>query len=236
MLFLISVKLTLITLVLLPITGGIIASIIKQLKKRAVQSQETMGRIVNILDESFGGMRVINAFNARKFISDKIEAETSYHRKVNLSMSRRNELASPVSEFLGIMVVAGILLYGAQSVLSGGSDLTPSSFFTFLTIYASMIQPAKGLTGVITSLQKGVVSAQRIFAVIDTQPAIKNKPDAIPLVDFKESIEFRNTTFAYDKDIVLKNINLKIQKGTSIALVGASGGGKSTLADLIRAL
>jgi subfamily B ATP-binding cassette protein MsbA len=131
------------------------------------------------------------------------------------------------------MVVAGILLYGGQSVLSGGSDLTPSSFFTFLTIYASMIQPAKGLTGGITSLQKGVVSAERIFSVIDTQPAIKNKPNAIPLEAFKESIEFRNTNFAYDRDTVLKNINLVIQKGRSIALVGASGGGKSTLADLI---
>ncbi|MEJ7643954.1 MAG: ABC transporter ATP-binding protein [Chryseolinea sp.] len=232
-LFMISVKLTLITLILLPITGGIIASIIKQLKKRAVQSQETMGRIVNILDETFGGMRVINAFNARRFISDKIELETSFHRKVNLSMSRRNELASPVSELLGIMVVAVILFYGGQSVMSGSGDLTPSSFLTFLTIYANMIQPAKGFTSGITSLQKGVVSAQRIFTVIDTQPLIKNNQNAIPLVAFKESIEFRNTSFAYDKDIVLKNINLVIQKGKSIALVGASGGGKSTLADLI---
>src|SRR5688500_2833572 len=102
MLLMISVKLTLITMVVLPITGGIIAAIVKQLKKKAIQSQETMGRIVNILDEAFGGMRVISSFNARHFILDKIESETSYHRKVNLSMSRRNELASPVSESLGV--------------------------------------------------------------------------------------------------------------------------------------
>ncbi|HTE31055.1 MAG TPA: ABC transporter ATP-binding protein [Chryseolinea sp.] len=233
MLFMISVKLTLFTLVVLPITGGVIAAIIKQLKKRAVQSQEAMGRIVNILDEAFSGMRVINAFNARNFILGKIDTETSYHRKVNLSMSRRNELASPLSELLGITVVAAILFYGGQSVMSGTGDLTPSSFLTFLTIYANMIQPAKNFSNGITSLQKGVVSAQRIFSIIDTKSSIVNKPNAIKLIEFKKNIVFSNVNFAYDKEFVLKDINLEIQKGKTIALVGSSGGGKSTLADLI---
>ena len=233
MLFLISVELTLFTLIVLPITGGVISVIIKQLKRKAAQSQQTMGRIVNILDEAFSGMRVISAFNARNFLFRKIDEETSYHRKVNLSMSRRNELASPLSELLGVVVVAGILFYGGQSVMSGEDGLTPSSFLTFLTFYASMLQPAKSFSNGITSLQKGVVSAERIFVIIDTQSAIQNKPDAISLKEFKHEIEFKNVSFAYDKDYVLKEINLKVEKGKTIALVGPSGGGKSTLADLI---
>lgn len=233
MLFLISVKLTLFTLIVLPVTGGVISVIIKQLKRKAAQSQQTMGRIVNILDEAFSGMRVISAFNARNFLFRKIDAETSYHRKVNLSISRRNELASPLSEFLGVIVVAVILYYGGQSVMSGEDGLTPSAFLTFLTFYASMIQPAKNFSNGITSLQKGVVSAERIFVIIDTQSAIQNKPNAVPLREFKHEIEFRNVSFAYDREPVLKEINLTIGKGQTIALVGPSGGGKSTLADLV---
>ena len=233
MLFVISVKLTLITMIVLPVAGGLIAAIIKQLKVKATLSQEAMGRIVNILDETFGGMRVIQAFNARKFIGDKLEDEATYHRKVNYSISRRNELSSPLSEFLGVLIVAGILFYGGQSVISGTGDLTPASFFTFLTIYANLIQPAKNLSNGVTTLQKGVISAQRIFSVIDTVPAVQNKPDAIVLDEFRDSIEFKDVSFAYNKEMVLRRINLRIEKGKTVALVGPSGGGKSTLADLV---
>ena len=232
-LFTISVKLTLFTVIVLPVTGGVISEIIRRLKRRALQSQETMGRIVNILDETFSGMRVINAFNARNFVLKKIEDETTFHRRVNLSISRKNELASPLSEFLGVMVVALILYYGGQMVLSGDQELKSAEFLLFLTIYANMIQPAKNFSNGITSLQKGTISAQRIFDVIDMEPAIQDKPNAIVLGEFKDCIEFRNVSFAYDKELVLNNVNLKIEKGKSIALVGPSGGGKSTLADLV---
>lgn len=232
-LFVISVKLTLITLVVLPVTGAIIAAIIKQLKVKATLSQEAMGRIVSILDETFSGMRVIKAFNARRFIADKLEAEASYHRKVNYSISRRNELASPLSEFLGVTIVAGVLFYGGLSVISGTGDLTPAAFFTFLTVYANMIQPAKNLSNGITSLQKGAISAGRIFSVIDTRSAIVNKPNAIVLDQFRDCIEFNDVSFAYEKEMVLRHIKLRIEKGKTVALVGPSGGGKSTLADLI---
>lgn len=233
MLFLISAKLALFTLVILPITGGVIAEIIKRLKKRALQSQETMGRIVNILDEAFGGMRVIYAFNARNFLLKKIEDETAFHKKVNLSLSRKNELASPLSELLGVVIVAIILYYGGRSVLAGDESLSASSFILFLTIYASMIQPAKNFSNGITSLQKGLISARRIFEIIDTESLIKDKPNAIALDKFKERIEFKNVSFAYNETPVLKNINLIVEKGKTIALVGPSGGGKSTLADLV---
>jgi ATP-binding cassette, subfamily B, bacterial MsbA len=232
-LFFISFKLTLFTLVLLPITGGVLAEIIKRLKKRAIQSQESLGRIVNILDETFGGMRIVKAFNARSFILKKIDDETSYHRKVNLSIARKNELASPVSETLGVIIVACILYYGGTLVLGKSSELSAGAFITFLGLFAQILQPAKNFSNGITSVQKGTVSAQRIFEVIDTVSAIRNKPNAIILKAFNDSIEFKNVSFAYDKDHVLRNINLKIEKGKTIALVGPSGGGKSTLADLV---
>lgn len=232
-LFFISFKLTLFTLLLLPVTGGILAEIIKRLKKHARQSQESLGRIVNVLDETFSGMRVVQAFNARPFILKKIDNETSYHRKVNLSIARKNELASPVSETLGVVIVAGILFFGGSLVLEENSGITPGEFLLFLGIFAQVIQPAKNFSNGITSVQKGTVSAQRIFMVIDTIPLIQNKPGAKVLDAFKTDIVFRNVSFAYDKDHVLRDINLRIEKGKTIALVGSSGGGKSTLADLI---
>ncbi len=232
-LFTISVELALITLIVLPITGGVISSIIRRLRKKAVQSQESMGRIVNILDETFSSMRVINAFNARNFIIGRMDQETSYHKRVNLSISRKNELASPMSEFLGVVIVAFILYYGGQMAMTGTGGLNPAKFMTFLTFYASMIQPAKNFSNGITSLQKGTEAAKRIFVITDLVPAVRSKPNAIKLNEFKEEIEFRNVSFAYDKEHVLRDINLKIRKGKTIALVGPSGGGKSTLADLI---
>lgn len=232
-LFFISVKLTLFTLILLPVTGGILAEIIKRLKKKAVQSQESVGRMVNILDETFAGMRVVKAFNARNFILNKVDEETSYHRKVNISIARKNELAGPVSETLGILIVAGIILYGSTLVLGENPSLTPGEFLGFLGLFAQIIQPAKNFSNGVTSVQKGTVSAERIFAIIDTVPVIQSKPGAPELASFEKNIEFKNVSFAYDKDHVLRNINLTIEKGKTIALVGPSGGGKSTLADLV---
>jgi subfamily B ATP-binding cassette protein MsbA len=232
-LFLISVKLTLFTLIVFPVAGGILAEIIKRLKRRASQSQESQGRIVNILDEVFSGMRVINAFNARWFVLKKIDTETSYHRKVNLSMARKNELSSPVSETLGVMIVAGLMYFGGSLVLSHNSELSPGEFLVFIGVFAMIIQPAKNFSNGITSVQKGTVSAERIFRIVDTESLIQNSPNARELSDFRQSVEFRNVSFAYDRDFVLKNINLTIEKGKTIALIGPSGGGKSTLADLV---
>jgi ATP-binding cassette, subfamily B, bacterial MsbA len=231
MLFSISVELTLFTLVVLPITGGIIGEIIRRLKKKAKLSQESMGRITNMLDETFGGMRVIKAFTAATFMHNKMERETSFHRKVNYSMSKKNEAAAPLSELLGVCVVAVILYYGGQLVMNGLMEA--SQFIVFLAIYANMIQPAKSFANGITSIQKGTISAERIFKVMDLQTDIVSKPGAIHKNDFEHHLTFDNVSFAYDKDSVLKNINLEIRKGTTVALVGPSGGGKSTLADLV---
>jgi len=232
-LFTISPKLTFFTLLVLPITGGVLAEIIKRLKKQATASQESLGRIVNILDEAFSGMRVVKAFNARHFIIRKIEEESSYYRRVNKSMSYKNELASPISEILGVIIIAGIIFFGGNMVLSEESALKPEVFIGFLAVFSMIIQPAKNFSNGITSLQRGTASAKRIFDIMDVEPAIKDKPNAEVLKDFTQSIEFRNVSFAYETDDVLKNINLKIAKGKTVALVGPSGGGKSTLADLV---
>jgi subfamily B ATP-binding cassette protein MsbA len=232
-LFTISPQLTLFTLLVLPITGGALAEIIKRLKRQARQSQESLGRILNILDETFSGMRVIKAFNARNFVIDKIESESAFYRKTSKSMAYKNELASPVSEILGVIIIAGIIFYGGNMVLSENSSLEPAAFMTFLAMFAMIIQPAKNFSNGITSLQRGTASANRIFSVIDQQPVITSKPGAIVLKDFRQAIEFKNVSFAYSTEPVLKNINLKVEKGKTIALVGPSGGGKSTLADLV---
>jgi len=232
-LFTISPQLTLFTLLVLPLTGGVIAEIIKRLKRQATLSQESLGRIVNLLDETFAGMRVVKAFNARGFVMNKLEEEAAYYRRVNKSMAYKNELASPVSEILGVMIIAGIIFFGGNLVLSEQSTLEPEAFLGFLAVFSMIIQPAKNFSNGITSLQKGTASAKRIFELIDRKPEIENSPDAITLTGFQESIEFRNVGFAYQREPVLKNINLVIPKGKTVALVGPSGGGKSTLADLV---
>jgi subfamily B ATP-binding cassette protein MsbA len=233
MLFTISPQLTLFTLLVLPLTGGVLAEIIKRLKKQATQSQESLGRILTILDETFSGMRVIKAFNARKFVIDRIERESGFYRATSKSMAYKNELASPVSEILGVLIISGIIFFGGNMVLSNDATLESSAFMTFLAVFTMIIQPAKSFSNGITSLQRGTASAARIFSIIDLQPVIRSKPNAIELKSFEKSIEFKNVSFAYDTEHVLQNINLTIEKGTTIALVGPSGGGKSTLADLV---
>ena len=232
-LFTISAKLTLFTLLVLPLTGGVLAEIIKRLKRQATKTQQSLGRIANILDETFTGMRVVKAFNARNYIIKKMDEESSYYRKVSKSMSYKNEMASPVSEILGVLIIAGIIFFGGNMVLSKNSSLEPEVFLGFLAMFAMIIQPAKEFSNGITALQRGTASAKRIFTLIDTQPLIENKPNAIKLQSFEKNITFENVSFAYEAGLVLRNINLTVERGKTVALIGPSGGGKSTLADLV---
>jgi subfamily B ATP-binding cassette protein MsbA len=224
-LFTISPQLFLFTLLVLPLTGTVVAEIIKRLKKQATESQESLGRILSILDETFSGMRVIKAFNARNFVVGKIETETAYYRKTTKSMAYKNELSAPVSEILGVMIVAGIIYFGGNMVLSDESSLKPEAFLGFLGVFAMIMQPAKSFSNGITSLQRGTASAKRIFSLIDEKPVIHNKPGAIELKSFEKGIEFKNVNFAYETERVLKNINLTIEKGKTLALVGSVRGG-----------
>lgn len=232
-LFMMSVKLTLFTILIIPISGAIIGGITRRLKKKAIQSQESLGRIVNILDESLSGMRVIKAFNAEWFMKNKFDQETDYYSTVNVNMARKNELASPISQFLGVSVVAGILVYGGGLVLSGDSDLGASDFITYIIIFTQVLNPAKEISRAMSNIQRGIASAERIFKVIDTPAKINSPKEPVKINGFQSSIEFQRVNFAYEETSVLQDIHFTLSKGKTIALVGPSGGGKSTLADLV---
>ncbi len=232
-LFAMSFKLTLFTLIIMPISGTIISELTKRLKKSATQSQESLGRIVNILDETLSGMRIVKAFNARTFVGGKFGKEVGRYADLNVSMARKQELASPVSEFLGVSVVAGILLYGGILVLNNNSSLTASEFIAYIIIFSQILVPAKAISNALSSIQRGLASGERIFRTIDTQPAIQDPPHPRPLDSFTKDIVFDKVSFSYEKEPVLQRISFIIRKGKTVAIVGPSGGGKSTLADLI---
>ncbi len=228
-----SVSLTIFTLILLPLSGGIIAAIAKRLRKPARESQESLGRIVNFTDELISGLRIIKAFNAVNFINNRFRKETKRYSSIYMSMVRKREMASPISEFLGVLFVGGILLYGGNLVLNNKSSMDASAFITYIIIFAQILNPAKAISKAVTNIQRGLASGERIFRILDTETVIKEMPGAVVAREFKSSIEFNNVSFSYGNVPVLKHINLKIPIGKTVALVGPSGGGKSTLVDLI---
>lgn len=232
-LFILSYQLTLFTIVILPVSGAVIASIAKRLKKKAVQSQSNLGEMVGTIDETIGGVRVINAFNALSYVISKFNRQNDKYARLNVSMANRFELAGPISEFLGIIVVALVLYYGGSLVLSGESSLNGGQFLAYIALFSQILQPAKSISNSMSGIQRGLASADRILELLETKTEIIEKEDAKDLPVFNHSIEFKNVWFAYENESVLRQINLKINKGEMIALVGQSGGGKSTLADLI---
>ncbi len=233
-LFTISAKLTLVAFVVIPISGGIIATLVRRMKRDATQSQQRLSGLLSVLDETLGGMRVVKAFNAEGFILGKFRAENEGYRTAIESLAKRRELASPFSEFMGVTVLSAILLYGGSLVLSGQSDLTAGQFVAYLALFSQVTRPAKDISNAFSSSQRGLVSGKRVLDLIDTQPAIIDKPGAVVLTDFRDEIRFEQVSFAYDPDVpVLQHIDFVLKKGQTVALVGASGGGKSTLADLL---
>ncbi|PSR55023.1 antibiotic ABC transporter ATP-binding protein [Adhaeribacter arboris] len=233
MLFAMSVKLTLFTVLVMPISGYIISAISKKLKQRAVEGHESLGTILSIIDETLGGMRVIKAFNAQEYVIDKFSQHNNRYARIITSITNKRSLASPISEFMGVAAVAGILFYGGSLVLNQQSDLTASEFITYIVLFSQVLVPAKAISTAFSNIQRGLVSGDKILAIIDTQPQIRDLPTAKILPAFTESITFQDVSFAYGTEPVLQHINLTIPKGKTIALVGPSGGGKSTLADLL---
>jgi len=232
LLFATSYGLTLFTLIILPISGYVISDLAKRLKKKAILGQESLSRQLSILDETLGGMRVVKAFNAVNYVIDIFSREVKKFAQIDLSMARKHELASPVSEFLGAIAVSGILLYGGNLVFNK-ETLDASSFIMFIAVFTQILQPAKAISSAVTHFQRGIAAGERVFSIMDTQPQIQNRPDAVPMAAFRHAIEFRNVSFAYQDKPVLHNINITVEKGKTVALVGPSGGGKSTLANLV---
>ena len=228
-----SVKLTLFVFILLPVSGFIISSISKKLKANSLKAQKETGTFLSFIEETLSGLRVIKGFNSEKIIEKKFNDSTSIFRKLMTSVFHRQTLASPMSEFLGSATIIAILWYGGTEVLSNTSSLQPDEFMGYIVLFYTVLNPIKLITTSYYNVQKGEASAERIMQVLNTENSIKDKPDASVKQDFKHKIEFKNISFKYKKEYVLKDFSLTINKGETVALVGQSGSGKSTLANLI---
>ncbi len=233
MLFYMSPRLTIVSLIALPFSAIVIGRITRNLRKGAVVTQSLMGRILSQFEEAISGSRIIKAFNAQKYVDGQFEKNNLLHRKISKSIYNRQELASPMSEFLGITVAVLVLFYGGWLNYKGDLGMSWTSFVVYIGFYWRVLEPAKAISSAYANIQKGLVSGNRIFAILDVKPEIIEKPDALPLNNFSESIEFRKVCFSYTEEPVLRDIDLIIPKGKMVAIVGPSGAGKSTMADLI---
>lgn len=232
-LIIISPTLTMFVIVLLPVTGFLIAQIGKSLKRTSAKSQKKLGEILSIVEETISGLRIIKGFNAIDITDQKFREQNSQLTRIMIRLFRKRDLASPMSEFLSTLVLVVILWFGGQLVLNENSTLEPTVFIFYVVVFSQLIVPAKAITEAYYNVQKGVASADRIQEVLDAEEVITEKPDAVSKTDFNQTIEYKDVSFAYQAEKVLKNIHLTIGKGKMIALVGASGSGKTTLVDLL---
>ena len=235
----VSWRLTLFVVLLLPIGGLIIGWIGKSLKKDSLDGQNRFAGMLATIEETIGGLRIIKAFNAIDYSSEKFNEQNGNYTRIIKFVNRKRDLSSPMSEFLSSIIISIVIWFGATLIMSAAAnpDATPSitaaNFIAYIVVFSQIISPAKSFSQGFYSLQKGMASADRIFEVLDAEEVIVEKQDALPLPDFKDSIIYNNVSFHYNEVNVLKNINLTIPKGKMIALVGESGGGKSTLVDLL---
>ena len=231
-LVILSPQLTLFLVIFLPISGIIIGRIGRTLKKQSTRVLEKLGVILSTIDETLGGIRVIKAFNAEKKQFEKFKTQNNELFTMQNKALRRRDLASPVSEVLGTAAVICVLWYGGRLVLKN-TFLDPGDFLAYIVIFSQIIQPLKSLSSASYNLKKGAASIDRIEHLIKEDVSIKEIANPILLKEFTTSIQFKNIGFLYDDKIILENINLTVEKGKSIAIVGSSGSGKSTLADLV---
>lgn len=233
MLFAISYKLTIFSLLVIPVSAFFIAKIVKRLRTQASQAQHLYGVMISYLDEALSGIKIIKAFNATELIKDKFHQENLKFSRLGKKMAKRQQLSSPVSEFLGVTMVTGIVLYGGSLIINNQSELSPSDFIAYIALFSQVMRPAKALTNSFSSIHSGLAAGDRVLDLIDQKPDIQDKAGAIDLKSFESSIEIQDLSFSYPGRPVLKHINLSIPKGKMVALVGPSGGGKSTLMDLL---
>lgn len=229
-----SPQLSLFLLIFLPITGFIIGRVSRSLKKQSFTAQKQNGMVLSMLDETLGGMRVIKAFTAEKMLSNRFDTLNTSLNNLRNKMNFRRDMASPLSEFLGVVVLCGILWFGGQLVLGNrAGNLDADGFITYILFFTQIINPAKSLSTAFYNVQRGSAAVARIEEILSTPVTVTDNEKKLPIQQFTHSIEFKNVDFAYEGHTVLQKVNLVIEKGKTIAFVGSSGAGKSTLADLI---
>ena len=228
----ISWQLSLFAVIFLPIVGLVIGRVVKRLRHPAMRSQERMGELVSVLDESLSGIKIIKGYNASGFLVEKFKFINTQLSNLLISMARRQQLASPMSEFMGITAVAVILVFGG--ILVGNGLIKGAGFIAFIAAFSQITRPLRSFIDQFANINQGVAAGERIFAMLDSKSEVEDKPDARDFEGLKESIELRNVRFSYDGERdVIDGVTIKVRKGETVALVGASGGGKSTLSELI---
>ena len=232
-LFITSYQLTLIALILLPISGWLIGRASRTLRSSSLVGQQNLGRLLSVVEETLTGLRIIKGFNAEKKMKVQFGASNEQYSKVFKRVTRKAYLASPISEFLGTIIVMILLYIGGILALNGHSSMTSDSLIAFVVVFSQILQPAKNIATAWFSIQKGLASIDRIDQVLEAEETIIEKENAVPVKRFNESIEFKGVWYAYNNEPVLRDINLKISKGQTVAIVGKSGAGKSTMADLL---
>lgn len=232
-LFITSFQLSMFALALLPVSGWLIGRASRTLRASSLLGQQNLGRLLSVVEETLTGLRIIKGFNAEKRMTQQFRDTNERYAKIFKRVIRKYYLASPLSEFLSTNVVIILLYIGGILALKGEANMSPDKLIAFLIIFSQIIQPAKNITTAYFSIQKGMASIDRVDQVLEAEETIIEKEGAVTVKDFSESIEFRGVWYAYNSEPVLKDINLKIKKGQTIAIVGKSGAGKSTLADLL---
>ena len=232
MMIAISWELAIFSVLFLPLVALLIGNIVKRLRHPARTNQKRMGEMVSTLDESLSGIKVIKSYNATEYIKQKYYDISADLARLTLSMARRQQLASPMSEFLGITAVGVILVFGGTLVSRGALD--PGGFIAFVAIFSQVTRPVRTFIDQFANINQGIAAGERIFSIIDTKPEIEDKPDARELKGLRDKIEFRHVHFSYDGTReVIDDISFEIRRGQTVALVGPSGGGKSTLSELL---
>lgn len=233
-LLLLDWQLTVIVALIIPIGGIIISRIADKLKKQSIFMQEKMADMMSVLDESLANVRIVKAFGMEEFETGRFSNESSRYADLMKTIQRRRNLASPISEMFGVIAIAVIVWFIGGRVISGTSSITSSALIGYIVVLSQMLPPIKLFGQTFNSVQEGIGAAGRVFKILDTEPAILDKPSATSITEFKHQIRYENVSFKYETgDVVLKGVSLEIKQGERVAIVGPSGGGKSTLVDLL---
>lgn len=234
MMLFMSWQLTVFVLLLLPIAGSIMGRVGKRLKRASFEGQQQWGQLMSNIEETLGGLRIIKAFNAEQKVTNRFHSGNQEFFRITRNVQRRQSLAHPMSEFLGTITIAIVLVFGGTLILSGTSGMNAASFIYYMVIFYSVINPAKDLTKAMYSIQKGLASMQRVDAILNAVNPISDPEKPETIKDLKGEIRYENVTFGYDPEVpVVKGVSLSIKPGETVALVGQSGSGKSTMADLL---